>query len=202
MYKFYFKRLFDILFVILFSPIWFFVFLLVTIFLLTINYRPIYYFGNRVGQFNKEFKIWKFRTLKVKTGNESKGDTVSENDNRLTKVGRYLRKYKIDEIPQFFQVLNGKMSIVGPRPELPIYVDKTFYNKMNISSLKPGLTDYSTILFINLQKKIPNKNTNMYVEKNILDKKNNLKKKYARDISLKTDIYIILETIRKLCSSI
>ena len=101
MYKFYFKRLFDILFVILFSPIWFFFFLLVTIFLLTINYRPIYYFGNRVGQFNKEFKIWKFRTL-VKT-DESKGDTVSENDNRLTKVGRYLRKYKIDEIPQFFK---------------------------------------------------------------------------------------------------
>ncbi|MDC1098507.1 sugar transferase [Candidatus Pelagibacter ubique] len=202
MYKFYFKRLFDILFAILFSPIWFFVFLLVTIFLLTINHRPVYYFGNRIGQFNKEFKIWKFRTLKVKTGKELKGDTVSENDNRLTKVGRYLRKYKIDEIPQFFQVLSGKMSIVGPRPELPVYVDKIFYKKMNISSLKPGLTDYSTILFINLQKKIPNKNTNMYVEKNILDKKNNLKKKYARDISLKTDIHIILETIRKLCSSI
>ena len=92
------------------------------------------------------------------------------------------------------------MSIVGPRPELPVYVDKVFYKKNKIYLLKPGLTDYSSIEFIDLQKIVPKKNTNTFVEKNILRKKNLLKAKYARNISLWIDLKIIFKTVLKLCT--
>ena len=199
MYKIFFKRIFDIFFVISTSPIWLSIFLITLLILFFINHKPIFYIGKRVGQFNKEFKILKFRSLDG-GGTEKTGDTVSQNDNRLSKVGFFLRKFKIDEIPQFLQVLLGQMSIVGPRPELPVYVDKVFYKKNKIYLLKPGLTDYSSIEFIDLQKIVPKKNTNTFVEKNILRRKNLLKAKYARNISLWIDLKIIFKTVLKLCT--
>ena len=152
MYRRFFKRIFDIFFVILTSPVWLLVFLITLLVLIIINHKPIFYCGKRVGQFNKEFKILKFRSLKNGSSTEKTGDTVSHNDNRLSKIGSFLRKFKIDEVPQFFQVLVGQMSIVGPRPELPVYVDKKYYIRNKIDLLKPGLTDYSSIEFFYLQK--------------------------------------------------
>lgn len=199
MYRRFFKRIFDILFVLLTSPIWLSIFSITFLILFFINHKPIFYLGKRVGQFNKEFRILKFRSLNG-GGTEKTGDTVSHDDNRLSKIGFFLRKFKIDEIPQFLQVLIGQMSIVGPRPELPVYVDKEFYEKNKINLLKPGLTDYSSIEFIDLQKIVPKNNTNDFVEKKILKKKNLLKAKYARNISFWIDLTIILKTVLKLCT--
>ncbi len=200
MYKKYYKRLFDIFFCILTSPIWLIFFFFIFFFLYLINYKPIFYKGDRIGKKNKKFKILKFRTLKTGSGKENIGDTVKHKDVRLTKIGYILRKFKLDEIPQFFQIIVGEMSIVGPRPELPIYVNKNFYKKHKISDLRPGLTDYSSIYFINLQKKIPKRNTKKFVENFILKKKNFFKKKYSNDVSFFTDLKIIYLTCIKLCT--
>ena len=133
--------------------------------------------------------------MHVKSGLESTGDTVIDSDIRVTKIGSILRKIKADEIPQLFLVLSGKMSIVGPRPELPIYVDKEYYLKSGIADLTPGLTDFSSIYYYKLTRYIPKENVNKYVEKFIIPKKNRLRKLYATKISFKTDLYLIYKTI-------
>jgi lipopolysaccharide/colanic/teichoic acid biosynthesis glycosyltransferase len=158
---------------------------------------PVFYFGDRSGQNFKIFRIIKFRTMKVGSGREIAGDTVSSNDSRVTKLGFFLRKYKIDELPQLLLVLLGKMSIVGPRPELPIYVDKKYYSESAIDLLKPGITDFSSIYFRELSEMIPSANTNSYVEQKVLPRKNRLRRFYAQKMSFSVDLHIICKTISR-----
>lgn len=196
MYKLFFKRVFDLILVLLSSPVWLIIFLILTMILYFTKQRPIFYIGDRMGYKNKIFKIIKFRTLLENSGSETSGDTVGLDDKRQTYIGKFLRLYKLDELPQLFLILIGEMSIVGPRPELPIYVDKEFYEKKNISSCKPGLTDYSTIKFFELSKIVKDKKVNEYVENFILKKKNILRAVYAKKISFCTDVKIIFLTLK------
>ncbi len=125
--------------------------------------------------------------------------TVGGRDPRVTKLGYYLRKYKIDELPQLFNVLFGTMSLVGPRPEVRKYVD--LYNKeqLQVLNVKPGITDYASLQFINendllAQSSNPEKT---YIEE-IMPKKLELNLKYIKDNSLAVDLSIILKTIQKI----
>jgi len=118
---------------------------------------------------------------------------TSNNDTRITKIGRLLRKYKIDEFPQLINVFKGEMSFVGPRPELPEYVE-VFRNDYNyILKVKPGITDFASIKFRNESKLIKNGENAEYIYINkILPQKIKLYKKYVKNNSLKLDIYLII----------
>tara|TARA_Y100000992_G_C21003046_1_gene367414 strand:+ start:57 stop:455 length:399 start_codon:yes stop_codon:yes gene_type:complete len=124
--------------------------------------------------------------------------TTSSNDDRVTRFGFYLRKYKLDELPQFFNVLIGDMSIVGPRPELPFYVSKYSEDEKRILSVGPGITDFASIEYYNLSELIPDDHSNNFFENHILKKKNKLRLKYVDEISLFTDCKIFFFTIVKL----
>ena len=108
----------------------------------------VFYSQLRVGKDNRDFRLYKFRTMR--TDADSKGlITVGARDSRVTRVGYYLRKYKIDEFPQLLNILKGDMSIVGPRPEVRKYVDLYTPEQMRVLSVRPGLTDYASIRYVN-----------------------------------------------------
>ena len=138
------KRLVDILFsfigLFLFSPL-----ILLTIFLIKLEDRgPVFYRGVRVGRHGKSFRIFKFRTMVV-DAEKLGGPSTPADDPRLTKIGKILRKYNLDEFPQFINVLKGDMSIVGPRPEVPQYVEMFTDEEKEILSVRPGITDWASI---------------------------------------------------------
>lgn len=188
------KRIFDILFsflgLLLFSPI-----LLIIAILIKIESKgSIFYLQTRVGKHNNDFKIFKFRTMKV--GSDKKGLlTLGDHDNRVTKVGFYLRKYKLDELPQLINVFLGSMSFVGPRPEVRKYVNHYANEDMVVFNIKPGITDFASITFRNEAELLKSaKDPEAYYIKILLPQKINLHKKYIAEKSLFTDIKIILKT--------
>lgn len=155
---------------------------------------PFFYRAERGGYLGKPFRICKFRTM-VKNADQIGGGTTSFHDPRITKIGNILRKTKMDELPQLGQVLIGKMSLVGPRPELMQYVEQYQGEELDILQVRPGITDYSSVEFINLDEIVGEENADEMYEKYVLKKKNALRIKYAHTVSLKTDIYIFLLTI-------
>ena len=156
---------------------------------------PIFFLQERVGWDRKVFNIIKFRTMRI-TSN-AKGLLISSNnDSRVTGIGKFLRKYKLDELPQFINVLKGEMSIVGPRPEMKKYADSFFVDYDQILSVKPGITDYASILYRNEAKLLDAvfDKEKYYLEK-ILPIKIQLNKKFIDEASLITDLKIISITI-------
>ena len=123
------------------------------------------------------------------------GGTTALNDPRITKVGSILRKVKADEIVQIFNVLIGTMSFVGPRPELLQYTEQYTQEESVILKVRPGITDYSSLEFINLDEIVGGENADEMYEKYVLKKKNQLRVKYAEEVSLKTDFIILIKTV-------
>ena len=156
---------------------------------------PVLYRAERGGYRGKTFRICKFRTM-VKNADRIGGGTTSLHDPRITKVGNFLRKTKLDEIPQLFQVLLGEMSLVGPRPELLQYVNQYSGEELDILQVRPGITDYSSVEFINLDEIVGDQNADEMYEKYVLKKKNALRVQYAQTVSLKTDVYILMKTVQ------
>lgn len=142
------KRLFDILFSLLVLIIGFPFGLLIVICIAVDSRGNVIYKQKRVGWNNVDFQLYKFRTM---CADADKGSqiTVSDRDSRITKTGAFLRKYKIDEFPQFLNILKGEMSIVGPRPEVRKYVEMYTPEQMRVLSVRPGLTDYASIRYVN-----------------------------------------------------
>ena len=135
---------FSIIGVIVIAPVLFIIAILIKI----TSKGPIIYKQKRVGYHNLDFEVFKFRTMKI--GADKHGLlTVGGRDSRITQVGFYLRKYKLDELPQLFNVLIGEMSLVGPRPEVRKYVDVYTPAQMKVLSIKPGITDWASILYRN-----------------------------------------------------
>lgn len=157
---------------------------------------PIFYRAERGGYKGKSFKIFKFRSM-VKNADKIGGGTTALNDSRITKVGAFLRKTKLDETPQLLNIINGSMSFIGPRPELLRYTDA--YDGLNkyILNVRPGITDFSSIEFINLDEIVGSDNADDMYEKYVLKKKNSLRLKYVENISFKTDISIFFNTVFK-----
>ena len=108
----------------------------------------VLYKQSRVGRNNVDFELYKFRTMCV-DADQGSLITVGTHDARITRVGAFLRRFKIDEVPQFFNILKGEMSIVGPRPEVRKYVDMYTPEQMRVLSVRPGLTDYASIRYVN-----------------------------------------------------
>ena len=158
---------------------------------------PIFFKQVRVTKNGREFKIFKYRTMKIDSDKFSQ-ITVGK-DSRITKVGDFLRKYKLDEIPQLINVLIGDMSLVGPRPEVPKYVALYTEEQREILKVRAGITDYASIEFSNENDILANETDpeKAYIEK-IMPRKIELNKKYLSEISVITDIKIILLTIKKI----
>ena len=191
------KRLFDIIFsfigLIFFSP-----FLL--IFALKIKFDSkgtIFFRGKRVGKNGKVFRIFKFRTM-VENAESLGGPSTAADDSRLTKIGKFLRKHNLDELPQFINVLKGDMSFVGPRPEVPSEVET--YNKETrdlILSVKPGITDLATLENIHEEEILKgSKDSHKTYREVIKPKKLKLACKYVKERSFWLDIKIIVKTIK------
>lgn len=155
---------------------------------------PVFYRAPRGGYKGKKFRICKFRSM-VKNADKIGGGTTALHDPRITKVGNFLRKTKLDEIPQIGQVFLGKMSFIGPRPELLKYVEQYEGEEKDILKVRPGITDYSSIEFINLDEIVGNDNADEMYEKYVLKRKNELRIKYAHSVSFKSDVYIFFKTI-------
>lgn len=156
---------------------------------------PIFFRQTRVGVGFRLFRIFKFRTMV--TDAEKLGAQVSTGDDpRITKVGGFLRKYKIDELPQLINVITGDMSLVGPRPEVPRYVEVFRKEYEEILTIKPGITDFASLEFKDeneLLKASENPEEKYLTE--ILPAKLEYYRKYLQEKSLVTDIRLILKTL-------
>ncbi len=194
------KRAFDLLvatiLLIFLAPL----FLLFIIIIRVGSNGPAFYLQTRVGLHGKDFKIFKFRTMY--TGSDKKGLlTVGGKDQRITPAGVFLRKYKLDELPQLINVFIGDMSLVGPRPEVRKYVDLYKDEQLKVLDVKPGITDYASIEYSNENELLagaddPEKE---YIN-TIMPSKLKLNLKYIAEKSLITDLKIILRTLAKIIS--
>jgi len=194
MYKLFGKRLFDlvasVIGLILLAPL----FLVVAIWIKLSSKGPIFYTQKRVGQNFREFNLYKFRSMVV--GADKKGPLVtSGDDKRVTKVGKILRRTKIDELPQLLNVLKGDMSLVGPRPEVKKYVEAKKDEYKKVLKVKPGITDNAAIVFRDeeaLMEKFEDKEKG-YIQE-VLPKKIALYLDYIKNISFINDLKIIFNT--------
>lgn len=172
------------------------VYLIIAMIIVVDSGFPVFYRAERGGYLGKTFKIFKFRSM-VKNADKIGGGTTALNDSRITKVGAFLRKTKLDEIPQLFNILNGTMSLVGPRPELLRYTEQYVGEEKDILKVRPGITDYSSIEFINLDEIVGGDNADEMYEKYVLKRKNELRIKYAHTVSLGTDVKLFWLTVYK-----
>lgn len=194
------KRVFDIFFsacmLLLLLPL----FLVIALSIVLDSKGGVFFGQIRVGKNEKAFKLWKFRTMRP--GSEKKGQlTVGARDNRITKTGYVLRKYKMDELPQLWNVFVGEMSMVGPRPEVPRYVEMYSAEQKKVLSIKPGITDYASLLYFSesellAQSADPERT---YVDE-VMPAKLKLNLEYVKDHNFANDMKIIGKTISRIFS--
>ena len=154
---------------------------------------PVLYKAVRGGYHNQPFYIYKFRSMVV--GADLAGGTTAKNDERVTRAGRILRKLKLDELPQLFNILRGDMSFVGPRPELLLYTNRYTKEEECIMWVRPGVTDRSSIVYIAQDEIVGEEDPVGNFEKLILPEKNRLRVEYARSQSFSLDFALFFETI-------
>lgn len=192
------KRVFDIFFsfigLMLLLP-----FLIIIAVLISLDSKGgVFYKQIRVGKDEKDFSLFKFRSMK--TGADKKGLlTVGGNDARITKIGYFIRKYKLDELPQLINVFVGDMSLVGPRPEVRKYISLYSDEQKTVLNIKPGITDYASIEYSN-ENELLGKSKNpekVYIDE-IMPAKLQLNLKYIAEQGMLTDIKIIFRTIKKI----
>lgn len=157
---------------------------------------PVLYRGVRTGLSGRPFRIFKFRTM-VKNAEFLGGPTTGTNDHRVTGVGKLLRRTKIDELPQLLNVLRGDMSLVGPRPEVLEYSSEYTGEGKCILSMRPGITDYASIEFADLDDLVGNKEPDKFFREKILPRKNALRIRYVKEWSLMSDFCILWATFCK-----
>jgi lipopolysaccharide/colanic/teichoic acid biosynthesis glycosyltransferase len=156
---------------------------------------PVFYGQIRVGQFGKPFRIWKFRSM-VKEADKLGLPLTPEADCRITPLGSFLRRFKLDELPQLWNVLVGEMSFVGPRPEVPRYVEQYTAEQRDILRYKPGITDIASMLFRNEQALLQGcSDVEDFYLRYCLPKKIELNRQYATRANLAQDLWIILQTL-------
>ncbi len=192
------KRLFDIvasgLGILILSPLLFFV----AIWIKLDSKGPVFYRQIRVGKNNKDFKIYKFRSMKVDS--DKKGYiTVGGKDPRITRSGYYIRKFKLDEFPQLINVFVGDMSLVGPRPEVRKYVNMYTPEQMHVLDVRPGITDIASIKYRNENELLEGVDSpeKYYIEV-IMPDKLKLNLEYVANQSFINDIKLIFATFKEI----
>ncbi|CAI3717614.1 sugar transferase [Clostridium neonatale] len=191
------KRIFDItasgLGIIVLSPI----LIVIALIIKKESDGPVFFKQIRVGEKGKNFEILKYRTMVVDAEKLGRQITVG-NDNRITKIGGFLRKYKLDELPQLINVFKGDMSLVGPRPEVPRYVEMYNEEQRKVLDVKPGITDLASIRYRDENELLGTAEDpdDMYIN-TIMPDKLALNLEYINKSNVFFDIYIILKTIVK-----
>jgi len=190
------KRFLDIVFSLLVLAVGLPFGLVIALLIVLDSKGSVIYRQSRVGRNNVDFRLYKFRTMCVAADRGSL-ITVGADDARITRVGAFLRKFKIDEFPQFLNILKGEMSIVGPRPEVRKYVDLYTPEQMRVLSVRPGLTDYASIRYVNENELLATSADpeQTYIQE-IMPDKLKLNLKYIDEQSFSTDCKIILETLK------
>lgn len=192
------KRIFDIVTSSVILLIFFPVGILISLAITMESRGGVFYRQERIGRYGIPFKVFKFRTMKVDS--EKLGTlTVGMKDNRITAVGVFLRKLKLDEFPQFINVLIGQMSIVGPRPEVKEYVDLYSEEQRKVLDVKPGITDYASLEYFK-ENELLGKSGNprqTYIDE-IMPAKLELNKKYLANPTIMEDIKIMWKTFLKM----
>lgn len=189
------KRLFDITAsffgILILSPLFIFISLWVGL----SSKGGVFYKQIRVGKNNKDFKLYKFRSMRVNSDKQGLL-TVGSKDSRITKAGYFIRKYKIDELPQLINVLKGDMSFVGPRPEVRRYVDLYSEEQMKVLSVRPGITDPASIKYRNENDILSSaSNPEQYYIQHIMPDKLKINIDYINTRTFFKDIKIIFQTI-------
>ena len=195
------KRLFDIVAsgvgLIVLSPL----FLILAIWIKLDSPGPVFYRQVRVGRHNKDFRIFKFRSMRV---GADKGSlvTIGGHDPRITRSGYFIRKFKFDELPQLINVFVGDMSLVGPRPEVRHYVDYWTLEQMRVLDVRPGITDPASIKFRNENELMEKaEDPEKYYIEVIMQEKIKLYLEYVQNHTFWGDIGLILKTLRLIVSS-
>ena len=196
------KRILDLILALIFAVVLAPIYLILALAVVIDTGLPVFYRAERGGYRDKPFRIFKFRSM-VKNADQIGGGTTALNDSRITKVGNVLRKTKLDEIPQLFNIIKGDMSFIGPRPELLRYTAQYEGEELLIHRVRPGITDYSSIEFINLDEIVGGENADEMYEKYVLKRKNELRVKYAKTVSFGTDVKLLFITVwdvlKKIC---
>ena len=194
------KRLFDIVAsgcgLLVLSP----VFLVVAIWIKLDSHGPVFYRQMRVGYKNKDFQIFKFRSMRI---GSDKGSlvTIGGRDPRITRSGYFIRKYKLDELPQLINVFVGDMSLVGPRPEVRHYVDYWTPEQMHVLDVRPGITDPASIKFRNENELMGQaENPEDYYINVIMQEKIKLYLEYVENASFMYDLMLIFKTFKVIIS--
>lgn len=189
------KRAFDFLFSLFILVLFFPIGLVISILILFSSRGGIFYMQERIGRQGMPFKLYKFRSMRVDADKSGKL-TVGMKDPRITGVGIFIRKYKLDEFPQFINVLRGEMSIVGPRPEVREFVAFYSDSQKKVLDVKPGITDYASIEYFNENELLAASDNpkKTYIE-DIMPDKIKINQKYLANPSLSHDLKIIFKTI-------
>ena len=188
------KRIFDIIFsligIMFLTPL----FVIISILIKLDSNGPIFFIQRRIGKNGKIFHLIKFRSMRI---NKSDKNTISiKGDNRITNIGSFLRKYKLDEFPELWNVLVGEMSFVGPRPDVPGYADKLQGSDREILNLRPGITGMASLKYINEEEILSKKkNPKKYNDEVIFPDKVRINREYYLNQSIWLDIKIIFATI-------
>lgn len=153
----------------------------------------VLYRGVRTGLGGRKFRVFKFRTM-IEGAEKLGGGTTAKNDPRITGIGRYLRKSKLDEVPQLLNIILGQMSFVGPRPELPRYAGLYRGEETIILDVRPGITDYSSIEFIDQEEIVGETEADETFERKVLHRKNALRVQYVLRQNFITDLMLLLKT--------
>ena len=188
------KRIFDLLFSLIGIIILFPLFIMISILIKIDSSGPIFFTQKRVGRNADIFSLIKFRSMHI---NQESHSTISiKGDNRVTRVGIILRKYKLDELPELWNVIIGEMSLVGPRPDVPGYADKLEGLEREILNLRPGITGMASLKYINEEEILSTKdNPKKYNDEVIFPEKVKINREYYNNQSLWLDIKIIFATI-------
>lgn len=194
------KRLFDLV-VSLLILLCFLPFGLIISLLIAVESRGgVFYRQERIGQYGKPFRLWKFRTMR-KDADKLGKLTVGMRDPRITRVGLFLRKVKLDEFPQFLNVLSGEMSIVGPRPEVAEYVALYTKEQREVLNVKPGITDYASLEYFRENELLGQSDNprQTYIDE-VMPAKIALNKKYIANPTIGHDLKIMWLTFLKIVS--
>jgi len=192
------KRLFDVVFSCVVLLVLFPVGIILSLLIVIESRGGAFFKQERVGRYGKPFFIYKFRSMRL--GAEKQGKlTIGVRDQRITRVGYFLRKFKLDEFPQFYNVLKGDMSIVGPRPEVKEYVAQYTSDQLTVLNVKPGITDYASLAFFKENELLAkSENPNKTYLEEIMPAKLALNKKYLLHRTFGQDMKIIWQTLRKI----
>lgn len=191
------KRITDLIFAVILLVLLIIPIIIIAVAVKATSKGPVFYRQVRVTTYGKNFKILKFRTM-VENADKIGSLVTTDSDSRVTKVGRFLRKYRLDELPQIFNVLSGSMSVVGTRPEVPKYVEQYKPEYLATLLIPAGITSLASIMYKDEEKLLSSEQDvdKVYIEK-ILPEKMKYNLQYTENFGFRSDLKLMLKTVKE-----